>query len=138
MTSLRKFQGLPWCFNTTGTFFLNTDVDVSILTKKTSDDPQLPLMTQSKGLIGAGGAPLQIVKEVNVCQESRGMSTSALVSVVQEAQRNLLDRDQIWELYLSAIVNAISSETFDPLKQFPKLFTELSRMYTTSSSFVCP
>ena len=41
------------------------------------------------------------------------------------ARRNLLGRDQIWELDLLAIVNAISS---DSLKQFPKLFTGLGKM----------
>ena len=85
-------------------------------------------MTPSRGLLGAGGAPLQVVGEANVCLESRRKSTSALVSVVQGARRNLLGRDQIWELDLLAIVNAISSEAFDPLKQFPKLFTGLGKM----------
>ena len=78
--------------------------------------------------MGIEGAPLQVVGEADVCLESRRKSIFALVSVVQGVRRNLLGRDQIWELELLAIVNANSSEAFDLLKQFQTQFTGLGRM----------
>ena len=110
------------------TFSLDTGANLTVLTKETLDDLQLPLMIASRVLMGAGEAPLQVVGKTNVCLESRRKFTFALVSVVQGARCNSLGRDQNSELDLLAIVNAISSEAFDPLKQFLKLFTGLDRM----------
>ena len=111
-------------------FVLDTGSDVTIITEQTSRDLNLELTDPRRLLIGADSSPLKVVGESVVELNNKGLITTAVASILENATRNLLGIAEIRKLNLLAIVSSIqpNCKAFDPYGVFPELFEGLGTM----------
>lgn len=109
-------------------FTIDTGADVTVLTCKTFERLGTRLNQPSKLLLSADGSKLDVVGEANVSIKSKHKSIDTTVSVVKGAKRDLLGVEQVRDLGLLAIVNAVCRKSFEPFVEFAKLFEGLGKM----------
>jgi hypothetical protein len=109
-------------------FCLDTGADVTVLTYSTFLSLKTQISNSSTILMGANGRELEVCGEVYLKIKGKRRATHCNAYVVKGASRNLLGADQILDLGLLAIVNSVCEQAFDPLLEYPKLFTGLGIM----------
>jgi hypothetical protein len=112
-------------------FVMDTGAEVTVITHDTFCDLQTPLCRPTRILTGANSRILDVYGEAKVSLKSKSKVTAAVVSVMMGARKNLLGIQQIRELGLLAIVDAVCNESFDPIGEFSELFGGLGVMPET-------
>ena len=98
------------------------------MTEKASKKLGLNLNEPDQILSGADGNKLNVLGVAKVTIKSTFRDVDTSVYVLKGSRRNLLGMPEIKKLNLLAVVNAMCTTEFDPLKMFPKVFDGLGTM----------
>jgi hypothetical protein len=102
-------------------FTFDTGADVSTLTEKTCDMLCIKLQEPDRCLSGADGSMLNVLGVSNVNIKGTYGAVNAPVYVLKGSSRNLLGRQELKQLNLLAVINAMYVNECDPLKEFPNV-----------------
>ena len=103
-------------------FTFDTGADVSILTTETSKALGLTLSSPDRLLNGADGSKLKVAGVSKVYIRSTYNAIETSVYVLKGANRNLLGIPELRQLNLLAVINALCTNEFEPVKEFGKVF----------------
>ena len=109
-----------------------TGADVSTLTETTSKTLNLQLKKVDRQLSSADGSQLNVLRTCDVRIDSTYNSMNSEIYVLKSATKNILGVSELMQLDLLAVVNAMCSIEFDPVKIFSKV---LARSGTLPGGF---
>ena len=95
-------------------FVLDTGSQVSILKLSTWKLLKSALYKTDQVLLGAGGHPLDVRGKTVVSVKGNLSSATALAYIVAGAEDNLLGHDEIEQMGLLVLVNAVKSQPMSP------------------------
>ena len=101
---------------------------MSTITEETMRSLALEVIETDRTLVGAGGRALNVIGASDVSISSKQHSVNARLYVLAGSSRNLLGLPQLRQLNLLAGINALSAHDFNPISEFPGVFTGLGTM----------
>jgi len=106
----------------------DTGADVSTLTVETSKILGLELRSPERLLSGADGNALRVKGTSDVHIESNYKAIDTCVYVLEGSRKNLLGMPELRRLNLLAVINAMCTDEFDPVRAFSRVFKGLGTM----------
>ena len=109
-------------------FVFDTGAQVSVVTDRLARKLGLRMSEPEVSLVGADDSKLKVVGMSKVVIGSSSRDIDAKVYVLADARRNLLGMPELSKLNLIAVVDALSKSSFDPVQEYPGLFTGLGTL----------
>ncbi|UYV65287.1 K02A2.6-like [Cordylochernes scorpioides] len=108
-------------------FKIDTGADVNVLPfqQYCQSFQRIKLEKSDRILQGPNGIPLKTVGMIHVILQNKGQHLNSKICIVDKLKQPLLSRETIEKLNIVRMIQQLSSNPFNPKREFPKLFSGL-------------